>query len=68
MSNVRRGVFVKGLGFKVGEASSVWFWFDDWVGEGPLCLLYPRVFRVASNKECSVKEFYNWEGERVSWE
>lgn len=31
-------------------------WFDDWVGLGHLYVLYPRVFRVVSNKESSVNE------------
>ena len=30
-----RRIFVKGLGFCVGQGDSVRFWFDDWVGVGP---------------------------------
>ena len=35
---------------------------------GPLHLLFPRVFRVVSNKGLSVKECYVWVGNVVSWD
>ena len=66
-SNVRGKAFVKALGFMVGEWVSVCFLFDDCMGVGPLHLLFPRMFRVASNKETSVKECYVWVGNVVSW-
>lgn len=50
-SNVRGEVFVKGLGVTVGEGKGVPFWYNDWVGVGPLCFLFPIVFRVISKKK-----------------
>lgn len=43
-------IFDKGLGFTVGDGESIHFWFDDWVGVGPSCILFPRVFGVVCNK------------------
>ena len=42
----------------MGEEVRVHLWYDDWVGVGPLRLLFPRIFRVVSNKEASVKECF----------
>ena len=55
------------MGFRVGEGKSVLFLFDDWVGIGPFWSLLPRLFRVVSNKESSVKDCYFWDGSKVSW-
>ena len=71
VSKVRGEILVEGFGFIVGKGERVRFWFDDWVGVGPLQFLYPRVFRVVSNKECSVKELkecYVWVGNMMSWD
>ena len=51
-------ILSKGVGYVVGEGSEVRFWLDDLVGVGPLCGLFPRVFRVVSNKESTVNEYY----------
>lgn len=49
---------MKGVGFKLCESDRVRFWFDDWMGMGLLHVLFPRVFRIASNKESSVRDCY----------
>lgn len=49
---------MKGLGFIVGVGDNARFWYDDWVSAVPLHLLFPRVFKVVSNKESSVKECF----------
>lgn len=48
---------VGGMGFSC-SARDVHFLYDDWVGVGSLLVLSPRVFRVVSNKESSVRECY----------
>jgi hypothetical protein len=40
----------------VGDGNNTLFWSDNWVGETPLCIKFPRLFDVAVNKECSVGE------------
>lgn len=49
--------FLKGwLSCCGGKGRDFHFWLDEWVGVGPLCSRYPRVFRVVSNKDSSVCE------------
>ena len=52
--SVSREVLSKGVGFVVGDGRVLRFWLDDWVGVGPLYELFPRVFRLVSNKEFHV--------------
>lgn len=42
--------------FLLGEGVRVYFWFDDRARVGPFFVLYPRVFRVVSNKESSIND------------
>jgi len=44
----------------VGDGHNTLFWFDNWVGERPLCLQFPRLFNLAVNKECLVEEMARW--------
>ena len=60
-------VFNMSVGFRVGEGKNVRFLYDDWVGIGKFWSLFPRLFRVACNKESSVKDCYFWVGSKVSW-
>ena len=51
------GIVTKGtLKCKVGDGSSVRFWKDTWLGDGPLSTRYNRLFRLDSNEECLVNE------------
>ena len=43
------------LDCRVGEESRVWFGVDDWMGMGPLPVLFPRVFTMVSNKKSSIR-------------
>lgn len=52
--------FSKGVGFRVGEESRVWFRVDNWMGLDPMSMLFPRVFRVMSNKKSFVKSVMLW--------
>lgn len=66
-SNVKGKVFGKGLGFCMRKGNSVRFWYDDWVAVGPFCILFPRLFRVVSYKDASVKDCFVWNGNVFSW-
>ena len=37
-------ILFEGVGYVVWEGSEVRFWLDNWVGVGPSCGLFPRVF------------------------
>lgn len=51
-------VLSKGASFVVGDGRDVKFLINDRVGVGTLCELFPRVFRVMSNKESAVSNYY----------
>lgn len=51
-----RGLFVRGMGFLVGEGHRVHLWIDDLLGMGPLCASFPRLFRIVITKSSSVKD------------
>ncbi|XP_071714107.1 uncharacterized protein [Rutidosis leptorrhynchoides] len=40
----------------VRDGSSTSFWRDNWIGEGRLCNLFPRLFRLEKFKEALVKD------------
>lgn len=42
------------------------FWSHERAGDGLLSLLFARLFRVALDKEVSVKDCYVWVGDKVS--
>ena len=39
---------------KVGSGENTRFLLDHWVGNEPLCLIYPRLFLISSQKEAMV--------------
>ena len=41
---------------KVGDGSSISFWDDDWCGDRPLKLLFPRVYALDYAKSCTIAE------------
>lgn len=53
-----REMFLRGIRLHVGNRLRVLFWKDIWVGERPLMEVFPRLFRVAINKEAMVSEYY----------
>lgn len=66
-SNCLGKAFAKGIGFFVGQGRRARFWLDNWIGLGPFCVLYPRVFRVVTNKDSFVRDCYVWRGHEVVW-
>lgn len=47
---------------KVGGGQQVRFWIDFWVGNGPLCERYNRLYTVVEYKDCLISESGRWEG------
>lgn len=41
---------------KIGNGESSSFWTDKWVGNEPLCVTFPRLYRLETNKLCHVKD------------
>lgn len=57
-SHLRGKTLYKGVGFIVGDGRNVRFWLDNWVNVGPLCVLFPRLFRLAVDKESSISDCF----------
>jgi hypothetical protein len=51
-----RYIYLRGRRYKVNNGRSVSFWKDLWIEDKPLCLAYPVLFDLCSNKKCSVYE------------
>lgn len=39
--------FWEGIRFKLGDGSNIRFWLDVWIGDSPLCLAFPNMYRLA---------------------
>jgi len=54
----------------VGNGHNTLFWYDCWVGEMPLRLKFPRLFKLAVIKECSMEEMsrLGWTEGGRAWE
>ena len=40
--------------FVVGDGTKICFWDDLWWGDQPLCLQFPKLFRVSTTKTCPI--------------
>jgi hypothetical protein len=50
--------FAQNLTRKVGKGTNTRFWRDCWVGDSPLCDLFPRLFSISLLKEGTVSDFW----------
>ncbi|GJT17104.1 RNA-directed DNA polymerase, eukaryota, reverse transcriptase zinc-binding domain protein [Tanacetum coccineum] len=44
---------------QVNNGSYTKFWYDSWAGSTPLKSLFPRLFHLAVNKDCLVRDYWN---------
>ena len=44
---------------KVGNGFNIRFWDDQWCGDSPLKVLFPRVYALDGNKQCVVAQRLN---------
>nr|GEV02404.1 RNA-directed DNA polymerase, eukaryota, reverse transcriptase zinc-binding domain protein [Tanacetum cinerariifolium] len=54
------------LARRVNNGISTKFWYDTWVNNSPLRQQYPCLFRLAANKDCTVRDCWN-SGWHVIW-
>lgn len=56
-------------GFRIlpGNGDRISFWSDIWVGEEALKVSFPRMFRLALNKNGLVSEFVQWKDGMWQW-
>ncbi|XP_071728625.1 uncharacterized protein [Rutidosis leptorrhynchoides] len=61
---INAGAKIEALGFpfttsfakKIGDGSSTLFWEDHWIGSDKLCKLFPRLYKLESNRSTAVNE------------
>jgi hypothetical protein len=41
---------------RIGSGDLTRFWKDVWLGDSPLCVIFPRLFSIVLNKDASVRE------------
>lgn len=51
--------FKSGVVRKMGDGLSAGFWRDRWRSDIPFCHLFPRLFLISTQKDCSVGEVWN---------
>lgn len=66
-SNLRAETLYKGVGFVVWDGGDVRFRLDDWVGVGPFCGLFPRLFILVVKKDSSVRDCFELRGGCIVW-
>jgi hypothetical protein len=54
-----RHIYLKGRSFKVANGKLISFWLDTWMGEKPLCMIYPVLYELAIHKDASVFDIYS---------
>lgn len=60
-----RESFCKCIKFVLGSGENINFWKDVWVGDDPLMVSFPNIFRLALDQQTSVAKCYD--GIRGSW-
>ncbi|KAJ0755575.1 putative RNA-directed DNA polymerase [Helianthus annuus] len=67
----RKGIDLqKEIRVSVGNGSNTLFWLDLWLGNEPLYMSFPSLFRIEKNKLCKVAERVVWIGgaRQFCWE
>ncbi|PNX84009.1 ribonuclease H [Trifolium pratense] len=52
---------------KIGNGGTTRFWHDSWLGPQSLKEIFPRLFLISVQKECSVQEVGRWNSGRWEW-
>ncbi|CAJ2632776.1 unnamed protein product [Trifolium pratense] len=52
---------------KIGNGGTTRFWHDSWLGPQSLKEVFPHLFLISVQKECSVQEVGRWNSGRWEW-
>jgi mannosylglycoprotein endo-beta-mannosidase len=52
---------------RLGNGLSIRFWKEVWIGDSPLCLMFPRLFSLSLQKDACIGELLLADGERRRW-
>ncbi|KAJ0479860.1 hypothetical protein HanIR_Chr13g0624921 [Helianthus annuus] len=55
------------LGVKMDNGMKMSMWFDNWIGCGPLKMLFPNVYKLASDKTALVSSCFDVTGGTRQW-
>ncbi|GKV36164.1 hypothetical protein SLEP1_g44325 [Rubroshorea leprosula] len=61
------GWLLPNFNLKLGDGTSVKFWLDVWVGEDSLANVFPRLFLLDINKNCSIYDRGQWSDGGWCW-
>ena len=67
--HIRKGwpQFADHVYFRVGDGAHIKFWQHQWCGETPLQRRFPELYKLASNREASVKDLVLYDGTNFHW-
>jgi hypothetical protein len=51
-----RCIYLRGREYKINSGRSVSFWLDPWMGEKPLCVIYPVLYDLSLDQKKSVSD------------
>ena len=49
--------FCSHISFQIGSGDHVFFWLDTWVGDRPLAMQFPDLFRCVRDSQATVKDY-----------
>ncbi|GLU06447.1 hypothetical protein SLE2022_234820 [Rubroshorea leprosula] len=55
------------FGIPLGDGGSTRFWSDTWVGGKELSNVFPRLFLLAADKNCTVQDMGEWTNGNWTW-
>lgn len=67
VSNVRGGNLIKRSWLVVEDGRDVRYLLDDWIGVGPLFVLFSSLFRTTINKEAFVSDCFEGMSGCILW-
>ncbi|CAJ2628200.1 unnamed protein product [Trifolium pratense] len=51
----------------LGDGACTGFWYDKWMGGDLLCTKFPRLFSLSLQKQATVRELVEVDGDRKTW-
>jgi hypothetical protein len=67
--NIRNswGSFSNFESYRVGDASRIHFWHDEWCGEGALKYSFSEFYSITRNKEALVSDYLDLSNSSIHW-
>ena len=59
--------FAQSIRYQVGNGENVSFWHDVWVGNNPLVIQFPDLYKCAKNRKARVRDYLDTNGSKQLW-